>query len=164
MSSSEARKFHAERRVLSPTERSNLQREMMRNEGDLRGETEGIPREMKDAIQKGLPIDRGMLIRRNQKLGGILRNGEVPNLSQSEREGLEKDAKQLEEQLKKRMLTRSALGLKPGSPEYRKAVNHMTQVELSKEHNDMAQKWKNIQRSLHPDDADASNLERIRPQ
>jgi len=94
----------------------------------------------------------------------------------AEKARLEVRAKHLEEWLAPRMLTKAELDYFPARPgdidagvkesNYRKAVDHAMHGEG--EHSNVfiqnVQEWKGIMRSIHPDDPEASSLERIRPQ
>ena len=63
------------------------------------------------------------------------------------------------------MVPREATELRPGSVQFNRARNMMVKNELgSPQFQNAASEFKNLQRTLHPEDPDAANLENIRPE
>jgi hypothetical protein len=94
----------------------------------------------------------------------------------TERQRLETKAKELEEWLAPRMLTKAELDYFPSKPgdtdaglkeaNYKRAVEKAvhSEGEHSRAFIQAAMEWKHIMRRLHSDDPEMPNMERIRPQ
>ena len=99
-------------------------------------------------------------IRRQERM--IKRNS--PRLlDKKERMEWERQAKEFEEWLVKHMLPRSLTSLKPRDIQFKRMASRMAETEMSSQFAQVADRWKNIMRTLHPDDPSMSSIERIRP-
>lgn len=152
------------RRVLTPTERDGIRREMEMIRADRAGDVEGIPRRMQGHIWRDVEKDEKLMDGREKRLARILADGTPEPISAEERGRLESRERELRESLSKRMITRKMTQLRPGSMEFTKARNAMAKNEMSPGFAGDAAEWKNLRRRLDPDDPDAANLEAIRPE
>ena len=111
----------------------------------------------------GLSADEARTIgrmRRNATRG----NPESLQLSASERVKWEQEGRRLGDWLSRHMITKKMTSLRrTDSSEFRQAVNAMSENENSQQFAQVAERWKNIMRAIHPEDQTMANLERIRP-
>jgi hypothetical protein len=165
-------------RILSYSERQGLQREINRETAYLGGKLDveaarngdflaGLPERRRLYVESQTTWDTGMAddaaVRgRIRKFQRMLGNGESDSIGASERIAIEGRAKEHEEFFRKNMLSRKATCLSYSDPEFQKAVR-LGLAEQTPEFQKRATDWKNIQRQLSPEDATASNLERLRP-
>lgn len=152
------------RRILTPTEREGLEKNLGRIATDKRGDLEGVPRRLRGAIYKSGEETTDAMDADERRIKRALSQGARDSLSAGERTQLESTAKQLKESLAKRMVSKKDMELRPGSVDFRRAVNRVAGQEMSQDFAKDASAYKNIMRQLHPDDPDASNLETIRPE
>ncbi len=154
------------RRILSPSERDRMEQQIDQNDREARGKLDQDadvgPAARRAYEEQG---DRKFLDQRSARLKRALAAGTAGPISGAERVNMEKRAKELGGYLSSRMVPKEGVRLRPGSVEFNRAKNMMVKQELgSAEFQTAASEWKNIQRSLHPDDSDAANLETIRPE
>lgn len=153
------------RRIMSPTEREGLNRELQTIATDRAGMIEGVPRRMQQFMNpEGAEVNRGVLDAREKRIRNVLAEGAPDSLSAAERTKLEADEKAMREKLVARMLPKTLMRLRPGSLDFTKARNLLAKNEMSAEFNRDAAAWKNMRRQLDPNDPDFASLENIRPE
>lgn len=148
--------------VLSPTEVEGLEREIREFE-DSKKETETTytPSGSGESRHGGQSSHNDANIRRYKK---VLEQGKPGSVGRSEFILREKQMAKDREWLQKNMVPKSHVSLRASpDPEFRKAVNFMAQREMSREFQEVAQRYKNNARMLHPDDRELHNIETIRP-
>lgn len=150
--------FARERRILTPAEREGLKQRIAENEEDTQQPQNRnlyIPERLND------PLERATVAREKR----VLAEGEPDSLSRAKKIKMERQAKIYKEWLQRSMVPKSHVNLKPSpsDPSFRMAVNEMAKKENSREFQDVAKRFKNIMRELHPNDPHLSNLETIRP-
>lgn len=148
-----------ERRILTPAEKSSLQARIDEHEEDTGRQKDNnlyFPERVND------PQERAGIARAKR----VLANGQPDSLSRAEKLKMEEANKVDVTWLRKNMVPRSHVNLRPGpnDPEFRKAVNEMATKENSREFQIVAQRVKNRMRSLYPNDPHLSNLDSIRPE
>ena len=162
-------------RILSVSERRGMEKEKEREKAYLGnklevggGDTLGsLPERRRLYVESQFSWDPGLddkmaVHSRIRKIDRALANGASDSISEAEKVAIERRSREHEEFFKKNMNTRKATGLPYNHPDFSKAVQAGLR-EHSPEFQKRATDWKNIQRQLNPDDASASNLERIRP-
>lgn len=165
MSSQEKKLPPIRRRILSPSERERMQSQIEQNDREARGKLDqdaDVSPLARRAFEE--QSDGRTLKSRNSRLQRALDAGTAGPITAIEKGRFEKREKELRTYLSSRMVTKAGITLKPGSIDFNRAKNMMVKQELgSPEFQSAASEWKNIQRSLCPDDPDAANLETIRP-
>ena len=154
------------RRVLSASEREHMQAQLDQNAGEMAGKIDGAAN--LSPLAKGSLYDEGDgsdLRARSARLKRAMDAGASQRLGGVEQARAEKRVKDLTEYLRSRMVPREATELRPGSVQFNRARNMMVKNELgSPQFQNAASEFKNLQRTLHPEDPDAANLENIRPE
>lgn len=153
-----------QRRLLTPTERDGIRREIGEIENDRAGIMEGVPHRFLGGIDQDVKGDERLLDKRQKRLQSVLDVGTPEPIARSERVALETEEKRLRDSLQSRMITRKMMQLRPGTMEFTKARNALAKQEMSAEFSRDAASWKNIRRRLDPEDPDVSNLEQLRPE
>lgn len=152
--------------VLSASDRERIETQIRQNDREISGnmeELKGLSPKSRKAFQE--MSDGADLKARNARLRRALEAGSRGPVTGAERSRMEQRSKELAGYLSKQMVPRTATELRPGNVAFNRAKNMMIKNELANpEFQSVAQEWKNIQRTLHPADPDASNLETIRPE
>ena len=147
-----------EARILTPTEVENIEKEVREHEESKR-ETESSYDASGDWGSEGTNSDP--TIRRMQK---VLKQGKPGSLSREEKIKMEREVKEDQEYFSKTLVPRNLTSLRPGTPEFTKAVNGMIREEMtSSEFKKREHRYKNNIRQLHPDDRELHNIESFRP-
>ena len=162
--------------ILSVKDRSRLQREIEEKRRELKGEIV-VPRHpqgkeegfserrmgrMAEFIDKNVDIDKGLLNHQIKRLEKVLSNGSPDSLSKARRSAIERQVQKDKEWLQGKMVNKRLLNVKYKDADFEKAKQACA-VEMSKEYQAVANRYKNSMRQIDPDNPDASNLERIRP-
>ena len=143
---------------MTPAERESLEQRQKEREEDTQAPENRnlyIPDRLNDPLEKATAA-------REQR---VLQEGQAGSLSRAQKIKTERQAKIYREWLQKSMVPKSHVNLRASAsdPEFRKAVNEMAAKENSREFQEVAKKFKNLMRELHPNDPHLSNLETIRP-
>lgn len=162
--------LNTRRRIMPLNERERLQREIGLDQQDMSGEIPEASRAQKKYLMR-IPGEENMLNVNRKALAQkikALRDGQPDSISKHERVKMEKEEKELAEWCSKRMVPVEDVQLRPSekgvsTPDFVRAVNHMSKNEHSPEFMEKANRLKNIRRQLNPDDPMAGNLEHIRP-
>lgn len=166
-------------RVLSHAERERYKREVAQARSEIAGEITvpkgrgaGEPEVViSDRRRKWLAQfnsnhvqpDRALLTGRVRRLEKLLSAGSPDSLSPQAKAAMEREAGTLADHLRVKMVPRSHQGIGYSHPDFQKTVQHGVQ-EWSPDFQQKAERFKTIMRELAPDDPDAGNLERIRPE
>lgn len=124
--------------------------------------SERMMHRMSQFMDRSVSEDPGLIKKKIQRLERVLSNGTPRDLSSSQRTRLEKKAQAYKEYLQKKMCPKSLYFKKSRDPEFEKAVAACS-VERSSEFSRVAHDFKNLMRQLAPNDPDASNVEKLRP-
>lgn len=162
-------------RILSVSDRDRLKRRLDEVQRSLKGELvvptrpgEGLSeRRMGRYAQfmdKSVREDPGILIKEQKRLERVLRNGSPDSLSKAKRIALERKVAEQREWLRKRMTPRQLYYAGYNSPDFERAKKSIAANDNSPEFQRVADDYKNSMRQLDPDNSDASNIERLRPE
>ena len=151
-------------RIMPMNERESLKRELASDEADMKGDFRELSRGDKKLVENlpGFGMTPGNVKSLAQRKRA-LSQGEIPNLTKSEKIAWEKREEELTQWCKKHMVPVEDTQAKPGDASYLRNASEMSKLEHSKEFLDKAHELKNIRRALRPDDPSAGNLEHIRP-
>ena len=147
------------RRILTPAERENFEK-LDREAKEDQIETE--------QFFPGSEI-KGKVDEQTRRARQLLKEGQLDSLSKGERSKKESRRFELTEWLKKNMVPKSHVSLRPSekgvqSYEFRKACDFMASKEMSMEFAKVAEEWKSLSRELYHDDPYMSNTDSIRPE
>lgn len=164
-------------RIASLRDRKRWAREIEERERLLRGSlvvptnkrigaAEGVPeREMSRLmrhIDRDIQEDPGDIMRDIRRRKRALAAMSPHVLDRKEKERLDRQRKQDEEFLKKHMMTRKRMGLKPGHPDFDKAINECVDKEHAPQFKKVAKRYQQTMRQLDQENPDAGNIERLR--
>lgn len=99
-----------------------------------------------------------------KRLERVLSNGSPDSLSKAKRIALERKTNRQREWLKRNMTPRELYYAKYKDPNFEKAKKSITANDNSPAFQRVADEFKNSMRQLDPDNPDASNIERLRPE
>lgn len=155
------------RRIMPLQEREEMEREISILKSDEQGESPEFNRQTKKVISQELQGQRHNL-RQIQQMEKVLADGQPGPLSPQKIAALEREEKELTEQVQKMMVPEKQTQLRQFeggtmNTEFRRAASEMAKTEFSKAYLEKAHRLKNVRKQLRPDDPDAGNLEFIRP-
>lgn len=165
------------RNILSPRERERLKKEIDEKKREMKGEIvvprnpngreEGISERRMGRyaqfLDKNVQSDKSLLQRQVTRLEKVLSNGTPDSLSKSRKVALERQIEKDREFLKRNMVPKDLLNVKYKDPNFERAKLACSS-EGRKEVQMIANRYKNSMRQIDPDNPEASNLERIRPE
>ena len=156
------------KRVLTVTEREGMKHDINMTKRDLSKESPELSREAKKHLYYREDFDPSVDLKNLKMKEALLARGSPQPLTKDETATLEREAKVLEENIRKMMLGKSAIYAKPMENGHKneKVITNATEVarvEHSQKYLQMAHQLKNIRRTLRPDDSNAGNLEYLRP-
>ena len=106
-------------------------------------------------------LDQGAIQRQLNQKERILADDEKLIAKGVAKDRLAKEARELEEVMKKDMCSRNELWTKSGTMDSERAIQK--QIAFEKTHGNRARRWQEIQACLEPNDPMNCNMERIRP-
>ena len=148
-----------QRRILTSAETEAISRRLKETEDDRATPTN-------PNIYNPDPVHSRQEDRSTRRARAVLKNGQPDTLSAGQRKKMEYQAKIDKEWMVKQMVPKSMTRLRPdpSNTDYRRGATTMARVENSVEFQEVAQRYKNAQRQLHPNDPHLANLESIRPE
>jgi len=164
-------------RVLSVKDRERLRREIDEKRREMKGEIvvprhpngkeEGLSERRMgryaEFLDKNIQSDKGLLQKQVSRLERVLSNGMPDSLTKAKRIALEKQIAKDKEFLQKNMVPKDLLYVKYKDPNFERSKVACS-LEGRKEVQMIADRYKNSMRQIDPENPDASNLERIRPE
>jgi len=150
---------------------SNTEREALQAQIDAeKAYKESLGRQLDDNATvgglsgaEGKSVNEAKIDTRLSRMQAALAAGSPEAMGREERVIAERRAKELEGKIRPRLLTEEEQNLFPrhGYP-YQRAVRKAKNGEASPAHIAEVTEYRNIQRRLHPDDPEASSIERLR--